>query len=193
MPTLLHISVFLFLAGLVDFLIPTHTTVAHDTLGCILAFTLAYAILTVLPNNFLNCSYGTPLSASGYTWRISQFSVSCQLVQSRYPSSIPDYLASHRPTRCRRRPCYEVYITLEHSLRIPWTRRPSGYPLRNLKWTRVIRGIEKASFDTERSGLYKYRLCLSKGQGVQSRKAMTSHFHLTSRTDLTDSHLETIN
>lgn len=73
MPTLLHISVFLFFAGLVDFLIPIHTTVAYTTLGCIGAFVLAYAILTVLPNIYLNCPYGTPLS--GYTWRISQFSV----------------------------------------------------------------------------------------------------------------------
>ena len=46
---LLHISVFLFLAGLVDFLIPVHTTVAYTTLACIGMFALPYAILTVLP------------------------------------------------------------------------------------------------------------------------------------------------
>ncbi|KAI9457988.1 hypothetical protein BJY52DRAFT_447096 [Lactarius psammicola] len=73
MPRLLHISVFLFFAGLVEFLFPIYTTVAYSTLGCILAFALAYTILTVLPNIFLNCPYGTPLS--GYTWRISHFSV----------------------------------------------------------------------------------------------------------------------
>ncbi|KAI9457994.1 hypothetical protein BJY52DRAFT_446804 [Lactarius psammicola] len=73
MPRLLHISVFLFFAGLIEFLFPIYTTVAYATLGCILAFALAYAILTVLPNIFLNCPYGTPLS--GYTWRIIHFFV----------------------------------------------------------------------------------------------------------------------
>ncbi|KAF8266731.1 hypothetical protein EI94DRAFT_1584058, partial [Lactarius quietus] len=73
MPTLLHISVFLFFAGLVEFLFPIYATVAHATLGCIGAFTIAYAILTALPNIYVNCPYATPLS--GLTWRISQFSV----------------------------------------------------------------------------------------------------------------------
>ena len=73
MPTLLHISVFLFFAGLVEFLFPIQATVAYVTLGCIGAFTLAYAILTVLPNIYLSCPYATPLSES--TWRISQLSV----------------------------------------------------------------------------------------------------------------------
>ncbi|KAF8263557.1 hypothetical protein EI94DRAFT_572071 [Lactarius quietus] len=72
MPTLLHISVFLFFAGLVDFLFPIYPTVAYATLGCIMVFALPYAILTVLPNIHLNCPYHTPLSA--ITWRISQFS-----------------------------------------------------------------------------------------------------------------------
>ena len=73
MPTLLHISVFLFFAGLVDFLFPVYATVAYATLGCVVVFALVYAILTILPNIYLNCPYGTPLS--GLTWRISQFSV----------------------------------------------------------------------------------------------------------------------
>ena len=73
MPTLLHISVFLFFIGLVEFLFPIYATVAYATLGCIGVFALAYAALTVLPTFSLNCPYGTPLS--GLTWRISQFSV----------------------------------------------------------------------------------------------------------------------
>ncbi|KAI9447554.1 hypothetical protein H4582DRAFT_8940 [Lactarius indigo] len=72
MPMFLHISVFLFFAGLVEFLFPIYTTVAYATLSCILVFVLAYANLTVLPNIYLNCPYATPLSA--FTWRISQFS-----------------------------------------------------------------------------------------------------------------------
>ena len=73
MPTLLHISVFFFFAGLVDFLFPIYATVAYTTLACIMVFTLAYAILTALPTIYFNCPYATPLSGS--TWRISQFSV----------------------------------------------------------------------------------------------------------------------
>ena len=73
MPTLLHISVFLFFAGLAEFLFPIYATVAYATLGCIMVFTLAYAILTVLPNFYLNCPYDTPLS--GFTWHIFQLSI----------------------------------------------------------------------------------------------------------------------
>ncbi|KAI9447637.1 hypothetical protein H4582DRAFT_11898 [Lactarius indigo] len=73
MPALLHLLVFLFFAGLVDFLIPINTTVAYFTLGWIALFALAYAILTILPNLRLNRPYRTPLS--GITWRLSQFSV----------------------------------------------------------------------------------------------------------------------
>ncbi|KAI9467266.1 hypothetical protein BJY52DRAFT_1077698, partial [Lactarius psammicola] len=62
MPTLLHISVFLFFAGLVEFLLPIYTTVAYTTLGCVVVFALAYTILTVLPNIYHNCPYSTPLS-----------------------------------------------------------------------------------------------------------------------------------
>ena len=73
MPTLLHISVFLFFIGLVEFLFPIYATVAYAALGCIGVFALAYTILTVLPTFFLDCPYATPLSGS--TWRIYQFSV----------------------------------------------------------------------------------------------------------------------
>ena len=72
MPTLLHISVFFFFAGLIDFLFPIYATVAYATFGCIGVFALAYAILTVLPNIYLNCPYSTPLS--GFTWHGFQFS-----------------------------------------------------------------------------------------------------------------------
>jgi len=72
-PTLLHISVSLFFAGLLDLLFPIQTTVAYATLGYVGVSALIYAILTVLPNMYLNCPYGTPFS--GFTWRISQFFV----------------------------------------------------------------------------------------------------------------------
>ncbi|KAF8269064.1 hypothetical protein EI94DRAFT_1447778, partial [Lactarius quietus] len=48
MPTLLHASVFLFFAGLVDFLFPIYAGVAYAALGCIMVFAFAYGIITVL-------------------------------------------------------------------------------------------------------------------------------------------------
>ena len=73
MPLLLHISVFLFFVGLVEFLFPTNTTVSYSTLALVVAFALAYAIITISPNLYLNCPYATPLS--GVTWRLSQLFV----------------------------------------------------------------------------------------------------------------------
>ncbi|KAH9018359.1 hypothetical protein EDB83DRAFT_2298689, partial [Lactarius deliciosus] len=71
--TLLHISVFLFFAGLVEFLFPIYTTVAYTTLVCIGMSAFPYAILTILPSVYFNCPYGTPMS--GFIWRISQATV----------------------------------------------------------------------------------------------------------------------
>ncbi|KAI9447639.1 hypothetical protein H4582DRAFT_12092 [Lactarius indigo] len=73
MPALLHLSVSLFFAGLIDFLIPINTTVAYFTLGWIALFALAYAILTMLSNLRFDCPYHTPLS--GIIWRLSQLSL----------------------------------------------------------------------------------------------------------------------
>ena len=67
--TPLHVSVFLFFAGLVDFFFPIDTTVAYVTLGCVVLFALAYVSLTMLPHLRFNCPYRTPLS--GITWRLS--------------------------------------------------------------------------------------------------------------------------
>ncbi|KAI9436106.1 hypothetical protein BJY52DRAFT_1387453, partial [Lactarius psammicola] len=53
MPILLHVSVFLFFAGLVDFLFPIDTKVSYFTLAFIVVFALAYVFLTLLPNLFL--------------------------------------------------------------------------------------------------------------------------------------------
>jgi hypothetical protein len=70
MPMLLHISIFLFLAGLIDFMLHVNSTVGKWVLGFISAFSLAYLALTVLPNIYLNCPYSTPMSE--LSWRSSQ-------------------------------------------------------------------------------------------------------------------------
>ncbi|KAH9053298.1 hypothetical protein EDB87DRAFT_242776 [Lactarius vividus] len=70
MPMLLHLSVFLFFAGLIDFLWNANSTIGHWILGFISVFAVAYLALTVLPNLYLNCPYSTPLSE--LSWRLSQ-------------------------------------------------------------------------------------------------------------------------
>ncbi|KAH8982851.1 hypothetical protein EDB92DRAFT_1768540, partial [Lactarius akahatsu] len=70
MPMLLHLSIFLFFAGLIDFLWNANSTIGHWILGFISVFTFAYLAMTVLPNLYLNCPYSTPLSE--LSWRFSQ-------------------------------------------------------------------------------------------------------------------------
>jgi hypothetical protein len=60
MPTLLQISVFLFFAGLVDFLFMDTTTMILDCIT-VPMFALAYAFLTTSLIVYLNCPYGSPL------------------------------------------------------------------------------------------------------------------------------------
>ncbi|KAH8987106.1 hypothetical protein EDB86DRAFT_3082477 [Lactarius hatsudake] len=65
-PLLLHTSVFLFFAGLIDFLLPINDVVAFSALGCVVVFASIYAIFTLLPSLHLNCPYRTPLSGITY-------------------------------------------------------------------------------------------------------------------------------
>ncbi|KAI9439753.1 hypothetical protein H4582DRAFT_2075124 [Lactarius indigo] len=60
---LLHTSVFLFFAGLIDFLLPVNEVVAFSALGCIVVFASIYAISALSPGFLLNC---TPLSGTTY-------------------------------------------------------------------------------------------------------------------------------
>ena len=74
MPLLLHTSVFLFFAGLIEFLFTINRVVAFFALGCVAVFAFIYAILTLAPNWRLNCPYRTPLS--GITFILYQLSAS---------------------------------------------------------------------------------------------------------------------
>ncbi|KAH8996065.1 hypothetical protein EDB83DRAFT_2559183 [Lactarius deliciosus] len=71
MPLLLHLSFFLFFAGLIDFLWQVNTTIGFWILGFISLFAFAYLVVTVLPNLYLNCPYSTPVSE--LSWRLSQY------------------------------------------------------------------------------------------------------------------------
>lgn len=66
-PTLLHISVFWFLAGLFIFLLPINKAIAYAiALGALVIVATTYSIATILSIWYSNCPYLTPLSM---TWR----------------------------------------------------------------------------------------------------------------------------
>jgi hypothetical protein len=67
-PTLLHLSVFLFFVGLVIFLFTIFTTVAIIVSISVGVFSVAYIALTILPCVYLNCPYRTPLS--NLSWNV---------------------------------------------------------------------------------------------------------------------------
>ena len=60
LPALLHISVFLFLAGLVISLFTIHHTVAYITLSATVACILFYAAITVMPIVYHDSPYMSP-------------------------------------------------------------------------------------------------------------------------------------
>ncbi|KAH9956846.1 hypothetical protein BJV74DRAFT_873828 [Russula compacta] len=70
-PLLLHISVFLFFLGMVDFLFPINDAVAFVVVGFIISMTCIYLLLTIFPLSCLDFPYSTPLSP--IVWRLADF------------------------------------------------------------------------------------------------------------------------
>jgi Family of unknown function (DUF6535) len=69
-PVLLHISVFLFLVGLVISFFTIHHTVAYIILSATTVFFLFYASITVMPIIYHDCPYTSPLTT--LVWYISR-------------------------------------------------------------------------------------------------------------------------
>ncbi|KAF9021747.1 hypothetical protein BDZ89DRAFT_228097 [Hymenopellis radicata] len=67
-PFLLHLSLLFFLAGLFAYLLAINDIVAYLILGILVACTVIYTLITLLPTFCLNCPYRTPLSP--LTWNI---------------------------------------------------------------------------------------------------------------------------
>ncbi len=67
-PALLHVAVFLFFAGLIDFLFSVDSMVGRVILGVMCLFSGTYIILTFLPNVRPNCPYRTPFSRESLKW-----------------------------------------------------------------------------------------------------------------------------
>jgi hypothetical protein len=67
-PALLHVAVFLFFAGLIDFLFSIDRTVGRVILAVLCVFGCIYIMLTFLPNVRPNCPYRTPFSRDSFKW-----------------------------------------------------------------------------------------------------------------------------
>ena len=70
LPALLHASVFLFFAGLVDFLININQTVAFSLLSAVVVAATIYFLFTAHPLFYPNSPYQTPLTSS--LWMFQQ-------------------------------------------------------------------------------------------------------------------------
>jgi len=70
LPVLLHVSFFLFCAGLVDFLFDLNHTVAYFSFILIGLGVMIYCLLTMMPLRFHNSPYQTPLS--GLVWFVME-------------------------------------------------------------------------------------------------------------------------
>jgi hypothetical protein len=96
-PMLLHISLFLFFAGLVEFLMPINDLIANITLAAGVVCGTMYAIITILPLPFRQCPYRTPLS--GLLWRLLQLLriLQCRSLDGVYNGNLAEtreYLAT---------------------------------------------------------------------------------------------------
>ncbi|KAF7341274.1 hypothetical protein MVEN_01863400 [Mycena venus] len=67
-PLLLHASLFLFFSGLVAFLIPINRIMVIIAALILLVVVVTYSVLTLLPLQYFDCPYRTPLS--GGVWRL---------------------------------------------------------------------------------------------------------------------------
>jgi hypothetical protein len=124
MPLLLHTSVFLFFAGLIEFLFTINNAVARYTLGCVVFFASIYAILTLLPHWRLNCPYRTPLS--WFTYYSFHLSVSSLLSVVK---AIEDG-------------CHPLLLELWR-----WTRLPRSQDHGPTKWANVLEKKAQIYYD----------------------------------------------
>ncbi|KAF7341282.1 hypothetical protein MVEN_01864300 [Mycena venus] len=67
-PLLLHASLFLFFSGLIAFLIPISRIMTIIAALILLVVVVTYSVLTLLPLQYFDCPYRTPLS--GGVWRL---------------------------------------------------------------------------------------------------------------------------
>ena len=89
-PALLHISVFLFLAGLVISLFNIHHTIGYVVLAASVACAVVYAAITVLPAIYHDSPYTSPFSAP--VWDVSRKTI---LALLKTVDHIADFVKEH--------------------------------------------------------------------------------------------------
>ena len=90
-PMLLHTSVFLFFAGLVEFFLLSNNTVAWIFVGWVGLFVSVYAAMTIVPNIIFSCPYRTPFT--GFLWRLSHMlAVITLLFTDAFATSLDGFL-----------------------------------------------------------------------------------------------------
>ena len=92
-PLLLHTSVFLFFAGLIDFFLLSNNTVAWVFIGWVGLFGSVYVAMTVVPNILFSCPYRTPYT--GLLWRLSHMLAVITLVFTDTFATILDGFLRH--------------------------------------------------------------------------------------------------
>ncbi|KAK7019577.1 hypothetical protein R3P38DRAFT_2536711 [Favolaschia claudopus] len=94
MPLLLHLSLLLFYAGLIAFLVPVNTGVAIIATAMLFVVATTYSVLTFFPLRYLDSPYRTPLT--GLFWNLFQY---LKILRNRHPSpSRPADPAAHSET-----------------------------------------------------------------------------------------------
>ena len=81
LPAILHVSVFLFFAGLVDFLININHTVAFSLLSAVAVLASTYFLFTALPLIYPNSPYQTPLTALLWIFQQTSLLLSLDLMR----------------------------------------------------------------------------------------------------------------
>ncbi|KAI0266413.1 hypothetical protein BC834DRAFT_127549 [Gloeopeniophorella convolvens] len=94
LPFFLHLSLFLFLAGMVDFLFSVHDTVAFVVLGFVSVLVSIYGAFTVLPLIFFNFPYPTPLSR--VVWHLSGLFFGCMRALHKLALAFKAFWVVHR-------------------------------------------------------------------------------------------------
>ncbi|KAI0039216.1 hypothetical protein FA95DRAFT_1567283 [Auriscalpium vulgare] len=136
-PTLLHVSVFLFFAGLIDFLFSINSTVAWVLSTFAAAGAATYLLCTTFPLIYANSPYQTPLTAAAwYLYHVPTlafFTCINAVAQTFFvlPHRWADWIAYRAIPKCRARLASGMSRTLMHIA----ARLSSDIDYRALSWT----------------------------------------------------------
>ncbi|KAI0298306.1 hypothetical protein BC826DRAFT_907152 [Russula brevipes] len=82
---LLHAAIFLFFAGLVEFLFAVNNEVAHVILAVVCVFAVIYIVITALPVIYRQCPFQTPLTSG--LWYLSRIISIISLSPGSFPAT----------------------------------------------------------------------------------------------------------